>query len=82
MQDKRRRGERGDVLDRAAERAIRAVLDALPPERQVPMLRHLRATLGEVLANAPAREGDVVGDMEARARLAAALRVRLPGDPE
>lgn len=78
MQDKRRRGSDGDVLDQAVEAAIAGLLADLPPERRVEVLRLVQADLGDVLANAPSPEGGIVPDMAMRARLAAAMRISMP----
>ena len=82
MQDKRRRGSEGDVLDQAVETAIREVLEGLPRELQIDISRRLRATIGHLLSTAPIDEADLVTEIRNRARLAAAFRVKLPGDPD
>ncbi len=78
MQDKRRRGSDGDVLDQAVEAAITSLLAHLPHETRVEVLRRIQADLGDVLANAPSVDGRIVPDMEMRVRLAAAVRVSMP----
>ena len=82
MQDKRRRGSEGDALDQAVETAIREVLEGLPLEQQIDISRHLRAALGDLLSTTPINGADLVTEIRNRARLAAAFRVKLPGDPD
>jgi hypothetical protein len=80
MQDKRRRGKNGNVVDQAAERAIQTAIQDLPLEEQFALLRRLRDSLGELLSTAPLQDGKPIEDMANRAKLAAAFRVRLPSD--
>lgn len=80
MQDRRRQGKDGDVLDEAVDRALHALVRDLPREEQYAVLRSLRGSLGELLTTAPRTDGNPVQDLINRARLAAAFNVRLPGE--
>jgi hypothetical protein len=80
MQDRRRQGKSGDVLDEAVDRALHALVQDLPPEERYALLRSLRGCLGNLLTTAPRTDVNPVEDMINRARLAAAFNVSLPGD--
>ena len=80
MQDRRRQGKSGDVLDEAVDRALHALVQDLPRDEQYALLRSLRGRLGDLLTTAPRTDVNPVEDLINRARLAAAFNVRLPGD--
>ena len=78
MQDGRRRGKDGSLVDQAAETAIQQLLGDLPPDQHHAELRRLRVTLGELLSTAPPIGPSTVEDVANRARLAAAFRSKVP----
>ena len=80
MQDRRRQGKDGDVLDEAVGRALHALVRDLPLEERYAVLRSLRGRLGDLLTTAPRTDANPVEDLMNRARLAAAFNVSLPGD--
>ena len=80
MQDRRRQGKNGDLLDEAVDKALYALVQGLPREEQYALLRSLRGGLGDLLTTAPQTNNNPVEDLVNRARLAAAFNVKLPGE--